>query len=181
LARALVIVMVRLAALMRIDLCPNYVLSTRRLAMSTDDLFTARELTQMIPLFGRAAFAELRAANRWLDSYLPNAGPRDEQLRDIGPVGRAVQRLAEWPLYGALGSRLERALQRRKLADLTVQAAIAGSREVVLEPEICKGHMDSHGGRIRAEYDRRRERVLGLQSDADLPSQPGSDPIPANA
>jgi hypothetical protein len=177
LARALVIVLVRLAALMRIDLCPNYVLSTRRLAMSTDDLFTARELTQMIALFGRVAFAELRAANRWLDSYLPNAGPRDEHLRDIGPVGRAVQRVAELPLNGALGGRLERALQRRKLADLTQQAAITGSREVILEPEICKGHMDSHGGRIRAEYDRRRAHALEPQPGAALADQPGAAPF----
>ena len=41
--------------------------------MSADDLFTARELTQMIPLFGRGTFDDLRAANRWLERYLPNA------------------------------------------------------------------------------------------------------------
>ena len=179
-ARALVIALVRLAALLRIDLCPNYVLSTRRLAMPADDLFTARELTQMIPLFGRATFADLRAANGWLESYLPNAGPRDQQLRDVGRLGQGFQRLVELPLNGALGARLERALKRRKLADLTAQASSTGSREVVLEAEICKGHMDSHGGRIRAEFDRRRQRALGPQSDADAFHQPGSAPIPVD-
>ena len=160
LGRALVIALVRLAALLCIDLCPNYVLSTRRLTMSADDLFTARELTQMIPLFGRATFADLRAANGWLGSYLPNAAPRDEQFRDVGRFGRGFQRLAELPLNGTLGARLERALQHRKLADLTAQASNTGSREVVLEAEICKGHMDSHGSRIRVEYDRRRQQAL---------------------
>jgi hypothetical protein len=179
-ARALVIALVRLAALLRIDLCPNYVLSTRRLAMPADDLFTARELTQMIPLFGRTTFADLRAANDWLQSYLPNAAPRDEQLRDVGRLGRGFQRLAELPLNGALGARLERALQHRKLADLTAQAANSGSREVVLEAEICKGHMDSHGGRIRAEFDRRRQRALGPQSEMDAFHPPGSAPIPVD-
>jgi hypothetical protein len=159
-ARALVIALVRLAALLRIDLCPNYVLGTRRLAMSADDLFTARELTQMIPLFGRATFADLRAANGWLESYLPNADPRDEQLRDVGRLGRGFQRLVELPLNGALGARLERALQQRKLAELAAQASVIGSREAVLEAEICKGHMDSHGSRIRVEYDRRRQQAL---------------------
>ena len=57
------------------------------------------------------------------------------------------------------------ALQHRKLADLTAQASHTGSREVVLEAEICKGHMESHGGRIRTEYDRRRQRAVGPQSD----------------
>jgi hypothetical protein len=180
LGRALVIALVRLAALLRIDLCPNYVLSTRRLAMSVDDLFTARELTQMIPLFGRGTFDDLRAANRWLERYLPNTAPRDEQLRDVGWLGRGFQRLAEWPLNGALGARLERALQHRKLADLAAQASNTGSREVVLEAEICKGHMESHGGRIRTEYDRRRQRAVGPQSDADAFHQPGSAPIPVD-
>jgi hypothetical protein len=160
LGRALVIALVRLAALLRIDLCPNYVLSTRRLAMSSDDLFTARELTQMIPLFGRGTFDDLHAANRWLERYLPNAAPRDEQLRDLGWLGRGFQRLAEWPLNGALGARLERALQHRKLAELAAQASVIGSREVLLEAEICKGHMDSHGSRIRVEYDLRRQQAL---------------------
>ncbi len=180
LTRALVIGLVRLAALIRIDLCPNYVLSTRRLAMSANDLFTARELTQTIPLFGRETFADLHAANRWLESYLPNAAPRDEQLRDVGLLGRGFQRLAEWPLNGTLGARLERSLQNRKLVDLAAQASIAGSREVVLEAEICKGHMESHGGRIRAEYDRRRQRALRPQADADSLDQPGSVPVPAD-
>ena len=78
----------------------------------------------------------------------------------MGRFGRGFQRLAELPLNGTLGARLERALQHRKLADLTAQASNTGSREVVLEAEICKGHMDSHGSRIRVEYDRRRQQAL---------------------
>jgi hypothetical protein len=160
LTRALVIGLVRLAATARIDLCPNYLLSIRRLAMPADDLFTARELAQMIPLYGRETFAGLLAANRWLAGYLPNAAPRGEWLRDLGRAGLAVQRLAERPLAGRLGAGLERWLQNRKLGELAAQATVTGSREVVLEAEICKGHMDSHGGKIRAEYDRRRQQAL---------------------
>ena len=98
----------------------------------------------------------------------------------MGRLGRGFQRLAELPLNGTLGAHLERALQHRKLADLTAQASHTGSREVVLEAEICKGHMESHGGRIRTEYDRRRQRAVGPQSDADAFHQPGSAPIPVD-
>ena len=86
LGRALVIALVRLAALLRIDLCPNYVLSTRRLAMSADDLFTARELTQMIPLFGRATFADLRAANGWLRELSAQRRPARRAVARRGTV-----------------------------------------------------------------------------------------------
>jgi hypothetical protein len=132
----------------------------------------------MIPLYGRETFADLCAANRWLEGYLSNAAPREEQLRDLGRLGRTLQRLAEWPLAGKLGVRLERWLQDRKLAELAAQAAIAGSREVVLEAEICKGHMDSHGGKIRAEYDRRREEALRPQAGVDSPDRPSSVTAP---
>ena len=174
LTRALVIGLVRLATLARIELCPNYVLSTRRLAMFADDLFTARELTQMVPLYGRKTFADLMAANFWLVDYLSNAAPRDEQLRDLDCLGRTLQRLAEWPLAGDLGARLERGLQERKMAALAAKASVTGSREVLLEAEICKGHMDSHGGKIRAEYDRRRAEALGPQSDLGSPDRASS-------
>ena len=126
LTRILVIILVRLAALARIDLCPNYLVSSRRLAMPPDDLFTAHELAQMIPLFGHDSYDDLLAANRWLADYLPNAEPCDGQLRDLGAVGRFLQRLAEWPLTGGLGDRLERWQQRIKMARLYRRATDAG-------------------------------------------------------
>jgi len=160
LTRTLIIFLVRLAALFRLELCPNYILSSRRLAMPPDDIFTARELTQMIPLYGRHTFADLLSANCWLENYLPNAVLRDERLRDLGPVDRIVQRLAEWPLSGRLGDHLECVMQNRKVADLRRQAATADNREVVLDAEMCKGHMGGHAGKIRAEYARRRSKFL---------------------
>jgi hypothetical protein len=163
LARALVIGLVRLAALARVDLCPNYVLSTRRLNMTMDDLFTAHELTQMMPLFGSQSFTDLLAANSWLESFLPNAAPQMELVRDLGVVGRGVQRLAEWPLRGRLGDVMESGLRDRKMANLRQEALASGSLEAVLDAEECKGHMGAHAGAIRAAFDRRRSAALTLR------------------
>jgi hypothetical protein len=160
LTRAFVIVLVRLARLAKIDLCPNYILSERKLRMASQDLFTARELAQMRPLHGQRAFGDLLAANDWLCFTLPNAAPRTESLTDLSSAAQLAQRALEWPLRGRPGDRLEARLRRRKVTELAQEAAATGSREVVLEPEVCKGHMDSHGKKIRQEYSRRRERYL---------------------
>jgi hypothetical protein len=168
LARALVVSLVRLAALARVDLCPNYVLSTRRLTMTVDDLFTAHELTQMRPLYGSQSFTDLLAANRWLEAFLPNAAPQTGSVRDLGVVGRGVQRLAEWPLRGRLGEAMESWLQDRKLAQLREEALATGSEETILDAEVCKGHMRAHAGLIRAEFDRRREATLALCDQTEL-------------
>ncbi len=165
LARKLILGLVRLAAILRLELCPNYLLSTERLAMPPDDLFTAHELAQMAPLYGRQAFADLLAANSWLREYLPNAEPRDEDLRDAGPLGRGLQRLIEWPLSGALGDRLERRLQTRKIAKLHREAQAKDIREVILDPDVCKGHMNSHGHIIQAEYSRRAQFLAAETGD----------------
>lgn len=155
LTRALVIVLVRLAALRGYDLCPNYLLSTHRLAMPGNDIFTAHELAQMTPLYGRETFRALLDANGWLANYLPNATPHDHRVRDIGRLGRGVQGLAEWILGGRLGDRLEQRVRARKLAQLRREAALAGSEEVVLDEEMCKGHLGAHGRDTRQRYARR--------------------------
>jgi hypothetical protein len=163
LTRAAIVALVRLARLAKIDLCPNYIVSERKLGMETRDLFTARELAQMRPLSGSAAYRALLDANDWLCVTLPNAAPAAEDLRDPGPIARWAQTALEWPLRGGMGDALERRLRSRKVNDLARQAATSGSPEVVLEPEVCKGHMDSHGKKIRQEYARRRERYLAAE------------------
>ena len=160
LTRAFIIALVRLARLSKIDLCPNYILSEGRLHMESQDLFTARELAQMQPLYGSREYRALLDANEWLCAMLPNADPRTAHLADLGAVARIAQRALEWPLAGRAGDALERRLRRRKVAELAQQATSMGSPEVVLEPEVCKGHMDSHGKKIRQEYSRRRERYF---------------------
>src|SRR5258708_1704072 len=54
--RALAILIVRIARLMQVGLCPNYVLAANALAQDRRDLFTAHEIAQMVPLAGFATY-----------------------------------------------------------------------------------------------------------------------------
>ena len=87
LCRALVIVLVRLAALRGDVLCPNYFLSERALVFSERNLFTAHELVQMAPIAGLAIYARIRQLNTWTADFLPNAGESSRRARDSRPYG----------------------------------------------------------------------------------------------
>ena len=69
-----------------ITLCPNYFLAESALRLSTQNLYTAHELTQMVPLFGLPVYQAMRRLNTWTDRFLPNA-----------QVGHCVHHIAAHP------------------------------------------------------------------------------------
>src|SRR5262249_9494002 len=89
LCRALVVGVVRSAALRGIELCPNYFISENALELEERNLFTAHEVAQMVPLAGMATYQRLRELNRWSDEYLPNAGGPPRRLAQTEPGTRA--------------------------------------------------------------------------------------------
>ena len=58
------------------ELCVNHLVSLKALALEDPSLYVAQEITQMVPVYGGEVYDELRRANSWSDSFLPNsAGP----------------------------------------------------------------------------------------------------------
>jgi hypothetical protein len=104
LCRALVVGLVRLAARRGDRLCPNYFLSERALALDEQTLYTAHELTQMVPIAGLATYYHMRRVNAWADAFLPNAAGRRCSHRSPGaPAARIGPAHPGRRLAGALG------------------------------------------------------------------------------
>lgn len=161
LARLLAIGIVRWARQRGHRVCPNYLLSEAALASHQQDLYSAHELAQMVPLSGMEVYARLRRMNSWDGVYLPNAGgppPEWSQARP-GLTASWVGRVVERGIPGALADRLEQWEMERKIRRLATQAP--GSLEAHFGPDWCKGHFDGHGGRALAAYTARLA-VLGL-------------------
>ncbi|MCC7206156.1 MAG: hypothetical protein IT323_02555 [Anaerolineae bacterium] len=160
LARAFAIVVVRLARLRRIGLCPNYVLAETALEQSQHNLYMAHEMAQMVPIRGAAHFAAMNAANPWAAIYLPNARAPfyddADPAREESPrrVGRFAQRLGEWLFGGWRGDALDAWEQRRKIRRFRRFQAEAGGHPGAahLDGEHVKGHFQDHGQRILARY-----------------------------
>jgi hypothetical protein len=154
LARSLAILVVRLAKLRGLTLCPNYVLSESALALEERDAYTARELLQMWLVAGREVYAQMLAENAWCRDLLPNWGVAVEAK----PEGRSLlARAGEWLLGGRLGDALDAWLLRRKGGAL--RARPEANAETVFTQDVCKGHFEAHGARLEQALARRLERL----------------------
>jgi hypothetical protein len=143
LARALVIgLVVKTAARQGDEICPNYLLSERALEFKEHNLYTAHELTQMIPLSGPHLYKKMRHLNPWTARFLPNAKGPPRRVDPSGDARHPARALAETTLRTALGARLEQWEQDRKIRRFTQQNG--GKTTVAFSADRCKGHFQSH-------------------------------------
>ncbi|MCI0393709.1 MAG: hypothetical protein L0332_08810 [Chloroflexi bacterium] len=153
LCRAMVILVVRIAARRGVDLCPNYFLSERALVFQERNLYTARELVQMVPIAGLATYQKMRQVNGWVADFLPNALDRPRTLAaelPAAPDRAALWRtLAELALRTPPGGWLERWEMARKIRKFTRRH---GGDETAFSADWCKGHFHSHGRRTLEEF-----------------------------
>ncbi len=155
-ARLFAVVLVRLAKLRGVTICPNYVLSEHALAQSRHTLYMAHEVVQMIPLYGQAIYETMRDANAWVYTQMANANqpfydlPKAKQNR----ISTWLKRAAEAVLGGAFGDALDAWECRRKMRrfepELNKPHAAAH-----LDRDHVKGHFDDHGHFVMRAYEER--------------------------
>lgn len=179
-SRALAVAMVRAAALRDILLCPNYLITTRRLHFEEHNLFTAHDLTQMVPLYGQAVYQALWEQNPWWEPYLPQARGPVTPAHPVELPGhiRRLKRLVERSLESRVGNALD-AWERNRKARKFQQQALDGRSQVdglVFDHDVCKGHFEGHGRRTLEAY-QARLRQYGL--DDEEPSQRGTETVSA--
>lgn len=156
--RALIVGLVRLAALRGTELCPNYFLSEQALVLDDRNLFTAHEVAQMVPLTGMTTYQRLRALNRWTDTYLPNAGGAPRRVAPVEASVRRTRRLLERTLRSRLCGPLERWEMTRKMRKLGKRGY--AHVEAAFGPDWCKGHFGDHGHLTLSRYE---ERMRALE------------------
>jgi hypothetical protein len=161
LCRALVVGLVRTAAVRGTELCPNYFLSEQALVLDERNLFTAHEVAQMVPLSGMPTYLRLRELNQWTSSFLPNAAGPPRRIAAVEPQPRRSRRLLERTLRSRLASPIERWEMTRKMRKLGNRGN--GHAEAAFGPDWCKGHFGDHGQLTLARY---AERVRSLEVGA---------------
>jgi hypothetical protein len=159
LCRGMIVGVVRMAALKGIELCPNYFLSQRALELTERNLFTAHEVTQMVPLAGTATYQQMRSLNRWTYAYLPNADSAPRRFASVEPHPGRGRQLLERTLGSRMCGPLERWEMNRKLRKLGKRGD--GHAEAAFGPDWCKGHFGDHG---QATLSRYAERLKALDA-----------------
>ncbi len=156
-SRAFVLLIVRLAAYQGWDVCPNYFLSERALNLSDQNLYTAHEIAQMIPLYGLPVYRALRRANDWTREFLPNATDApalpphaQEHMRLMGR--QRARGLLESLLATPPGRRLDAWEMSRKMRKF--RRIYGPSPESEFSADCCKGHFQMHQRRAIQAYQR---------------------------
>jgi hypothetical protein len=157
LCRALIVGLVRLAALRGVELCPNYFLSERALVLDERNLFTAHEVTQMVPLAGMGTYQQMRDLNRWTFAFLPNADNTPRRLATVEPSSGRTRRFVESALASRACGPLERWEMHRKVRKLGLRGN--GHAEAAFGPDWCKGHFGDHGQATLARYAERLDKI----------------------
>jgi hypothetical protein len=156
LCRLLVLVLVRVARLRGVRLCPNFLLSTDRLVLGERNLFTAHEIAQTISVTSSAWSDEFREANRWTAAFLPNA--RDARAAPLLSSQPLAARLASRVLAAPAFDRVERWEMQRKIKRLLARAGRDGG-SVAFSKDECRGHFAAHDVRVLAEFSTRVARL----------------------
>ena len=52
--------------------CVNYFISSNALEIEEKNIFTATELTTLLPMYGNGSFHKFYDENKWVENYLPN-------------------------------------------------------------------------------------------------------------
>jgi len=143
LCRAMIVGLVKVAAIKGTELCPNYFLSERALVLDERNLFTAHEVTQMVPLAGMPTYQRMRDLNRWTDVFLPNASGAPRRIAAAEPKSQRARRVVERTLKSRVCTPLERWEMSRKIRKLGTRGN--GHAEAAFGPDWCKGHFGDHG------------------------------------
>lgn len=154
LCRAMIILMVRYGHRRGVHLCPNYIITENVLDFD-DDFFTAREMLQMQPLYGKTLYLEMRNRNRWVTRHFPQGnGPNlDKMSDDLSTVQRLFKTVSEFTLKGFFGDMLEAWLQNIQITKHTKRAREYGARDkVMFTPDVCKGHYQGHSNKTMSIY-----------------------------
>lgn len=157
-ARAFALVLNRFARLFGHTLCPNLILSESALAWPLHDLYSARELCQMLPITGVEVYQRLLAANPWAEEFLPNAYLECGSLRpQVRRQGIALQSFGEFLLGGELGDRLEQWEMTRKIARFSQQPGFGD--ETIFTAEVCQGNFHHHRKWTHAAFQERLNNI----------------------
>lgn len=159
-ARAFALALNRLTRPQGHTLCPNVIISENALEWPVHDLYSARELCQMIPITGFDTYSELMQANKWIQSFLPNASGASNALLLGNSQERtpAFQRVVEFFLRSKLGDRFEGWEMNRKIARFSRQKGFG--QETVFNAEVCQGNFDHHGSWTRGALEKRLQQYV---------------------
>jgi len=163
-ARAFCLLLGRFTKLFGHTICPNLIVSESSLEWHRHDLYSARELCQMIPITGLDIYRTLMNANDWIRYFLPNANMRSNNTRL--EKSSWLQKYLEFPLCGKFGEGFEQWEMNRKIARFSRQEGFG--EETIFNEEMCQGNFEHHRRRTEEKF---MQRINSLSIETSFPKE----------
>jgi len=162
-ARAFSVIFGRLMRPLGYTICINVLISKNALTWPVHDLYSAREMCQMIPVAGLEMYHQLRRANTWTEAILPNSAASWFGQASDRPArtARWFQMLLELALHGKWGDHLEAWAQKLQMQYI-IRTYGTGS-ETQFSADVCQGNFHDHRQRSGESFGRRL-MDLGLEA-----------------
>lgn len=166
-ARAFALLFNRIVKLFGHELCPNLIVTETALEWPLHDLYSARELCQMIPITGSGVYQRLMIANEWAKELLPNAFLKSTRLLAENPQKRtsAIQSLFEFSLRSKLGDIFEQWEMNRKIAKFSKQEGFG--EETVFTAEVCQGNFHHHRKWTKEVFENKLA-TIGIEKEVEV-------------
>lgn len=170
-ARAFALLFNRFTRLFGHTLCPNLIVSESALEWPLHDLYSARELIQMIPISGMDVYQEVMQANSWVAEFVPQSSLCDSRAKTatnprgaLRGVATTISYLLELPLRGKLGDKFEAWEMTRKIARFSKQPGFG--EETIFTAEVCQGNFHHHRKWTHEIF---LQKLSQLSADSPLP------------
>ena len=150
--RFLVYSLVRFLRLFKIELCPNYMITNKNLELSDQNFYSARELKEMVPVFGENLFDKIILANPWANNYYPNATYKNQyKFKIIKHETTYFRNIFEKILSTKAFSFFEKFEMNRQIKGL--KKLSTNMSEMDLSTDCCKSHVSGHGNWIKEKFE----------------------------
>jgi hypothetical protein len=156
-ARAFALLVGRMARLQGHTLCPNLIVAETALEWPLHDLYSARELCQMVLIKGEDVYSQLLKANLWLNLLLPNFIHSASREQKENKVMTKLQTILESWLRGNLGERFEQWEMNRKIARFQKQAGFG--EETNFNEEVCQGNFHHHRSWTKEAFEKKLDVI----------------------
>jgi len=145
-------------------ICPNLIVSESALEWPLHDLYSARELCQMIPITGMDVYRKVMSVNSWAMEFLPNASVLSLRGSTSGSneaiPNSVTKRLFEFLLYSKLGDKFESWEMTRKIARFSKLPGFG--EETVFNSEVCQGNFHHHRKWTREVFENRLSALAAV-------------------
>ncbi|MFK7784247.1 MAG: hypothetical protein AB8B56_03975 [Crocinitomicaceae bacterium] len=91
--------------------CVNYFVDEHNLEIADKNIFTAIEVSYLMPVYNTSVFNEFSSENSWTKNFINGSSP-EFKISPLEPK-KGLKRVAEFLFYGAWGDRIDLFLMKR--------------------------------------------------------------------